>query len=48
LDADPRAAHWAVREALTRWKKDPDLACVREPSESNKLGAHEQKEYLAL
>jgi serine/threonine-protein kinase len=48
LDADPKAARRGVREALTRWRKEPDLACVRDPGELNKLAAHERKEYLAL
>jgi hypothetical protein len=34
--------------ALTRWRHEPDLACVREPGELNKLPVVEQKEYLAL
>jgi hypothetical protein len=37
-----------VAEALTRWRKEPDLACVREPGELNKLPADERKEYLAF
>jgi serine/threonine-protein kinase len=45
--ADP-AARGVVRKALTRWREDPDLACVRDPSELNKLAAGERKEYLAL
>jgi serine/threonine-protein kinase len=48
LDADPTAARLGVREALTRWQKEPDLACVRDPSELDKLPDDERKEYLAL
>jgi serine/threonine-protein kinase len=48
LDADPTAARLGVREALTRWQKEPDLACVRDPGELNKLAEQERKEYLAL
>src|SRR5262249_54897587 len=33
LDADLMAARGGVREALTRWRAEPDLACVREPGE---------------
>jgi serine/threonine-protein kinase len=48
LDADPVAARWGVRKALTRWREDADLACVRDPGELDKLAADERKEYLAL
>jgi hypothetical protein len=48
LDADPTAARLGVREALTRWQKEPDLACVRDPGKLDKLPADERKEYLAL
>jgi serine/threonine-protein kinase len=48
LDADPTAARVVVRKALTRWRKEPDLACVRDPGELNKLGADEREKYLAL
>ena len=48
LDADPTAARLRVREALTRWQKEPDLACVRDPSELDKLPEDERKQYLAL
>jgi hypothetical protein len=34
--------------ALARWRTEPDLACVREPSLLNQLPADERKEYLAL
>jgi serine/threonine-protein kinase len=45
---DPTVARGVVRKALTRWRQDPDLACVRDPGELNKLAADERKEYLAL
>jgi serine/threonine-protein kinase len=48
LDANPVAARRDVREALTRWQKEPDLAGVRDPGELTKLAANERKEYLAL
>src|SRR5262249_60773506 len=48
LDADATGASRGVREALTRWRKDPELACVRDPAELDKLPAEERKEYLAL
>jgi serine/threonine-protein kinase len=48
FDADPTAARTGVREALTRWQKEPDLACVRDPSELDKLPADERKEFVAL
>ena len=48
LDADPKAARSGVREALTRWRKESDLACVRDPGELDKLAADERKDYLAL
>jgi serine/threonine-protein kinase len=48
LDADPTAARLGVREALTRWQKEPDLACVRDPGELDRLPADERKEYLAI
>ena len=48
LDAGSTATRAANRMALTRWRNEPDLACVREPSEWNKLPADKQKECLAL
>jgi hypothetical protein len=41
-------ARSSVRETLTQWRKDPDLACVRDPGELNKLAPGERTEYLAL
>jgi serine/threonine-protein kinase len=48
LDADSAAARRGVREGLTRWQKEPELACVRDPGELTKLAADERKEYVAL
>ena len=48
FDTDPTAASLGVRQALTRWRKEPDLACVRDPGELQKLLAGERKEWLAL
>jgi serine/threonine-protein kinase len=44
----PVATREAKRMALTRWRNEPDLACVRDPGELNKLAPDERKEYLAL
>ncbi len=35
-------------KTLTRWQKEPDLACVRDQGELNRLVADERKEYFAL
>jgi serine/threonine-protein kinase len=48
LDANPTAAREGVREALTRWSNEPDLAGLREPDELNKLPADEREQFLAL
>jgi serine/threonine-protein kinase len=48
FDAAPTAARAGVRKALTDWREDPDLACVRGSGELDKLAADERKEYLAL
>jgi serine/threonine-protein kinase len=48
FDTDSPATRGATRIALTRWQKETDLACVREPAELDKLAADERKEYLAL
>jgi serine/threonine-protein kinase len=48
FDADPTAARAGVRQALTDWREDPDLACVRDPGELDKLVEDERKEFLAL
>jgi serine/threonine-protein kinase len=44
----PTAARAAVRLALTRWRNEPDLACVRDPGELDRLVPDERKEYLSL
>jgi serine/threonine-protein kinase len=48
VDADPTGASRNVREALTRWRKEPDLAGVREPGGLDKLDVNERKEFVAL
>jgi serine/threonine-protein kinase len=48
FDADPKAARVVVHKALTRWRNDPDLACVRDPGELDKLATDERQEYRAL
>jgi serine/threonine-protein kinase len=48
LETGAPASHLGVREALTRWQKEPDLACVRDPNELDKLAAEERQEYLKL
>jgi eukaryotic-like serine/threonine-protein kinase len=48
LDFGPTAARAGILKALTRWWEEPDLACVREPGELEKLNADERKEYEAL
>jgi serine/threonine-protein kinase len=47
LDSNPdvRGDAW---KALTLWQVGPDLACVRDPGELDKLAVDERKEYLAL
>jgi serine/threonine-protein kinase len=48
LGAGPPATRGSNRVALTRWGNEPDLACVRDPGELDKLAPDERKEYLAL
>jgi serine/threonine-protein kinase len=48
FDSDPTAARAGVLKALTRWREDPDLTCVRDPGELEKLYADERKEFDAL
>jgi serine/threonine-protein kinase len=48
IDSGPTATRAAARQALTRWRNEPDLACVRDPGELDRLAADERKEYLAL
>jgi hypothetical protein len=42
------ATREANRVALTHWRNEPDLACVRDPGELDKLAPDERKEFLAL
>jgi serine/threonine-protein kinase len=48
LDRDPAAAREGVRQQLSRWRADPDLAGLREPAELEKLSAAERKDCHAL
>jgi serine/threonine-protein kinase len=48
LGDGPMAARGVARTALNRWRMDPDLACVRDLRELDKLTPDERKEYLAL
>jgi serine/threonine-protein kinase len=48
LDADPAKARDAVQKALSRWREDPDLACVRDAGELDRLAEEERKDYRAL
>jgi hypothetical protein len=48
LDTDATAARLDVCEALTRWRMELDLACVRDSGELNKVPADEQKEYFTF
>ena len=48
LDGDPSGARQDVRQQLTRWRADPELAGLREPAELDRLPAGERKDCLAL
>jgi serine/threonine-protein kinase len=48
FNADPTTARADVRKALTHWREDPELGCVRDPGALDKLAADERKEYVAL
>jgi serine/threonine-protein kinase len=48
LDAASPATHSIQLLALTRWKTEPDLACLRYPEELKKLPADERQECGAL
>jgi serine/threonine-protein kinase len=48
LDGDPTGARQRVRQQLTKWRSDPELAGLREPAELAKLSAAERKDCLAL
>jgi serine/threonine-protein kinase len=47
LDSNP-AARGDAWKALTLWRVDPDLACVRDPGELDKLAEVERKEFLGI
>jgi tetratricopeptide (TPR) repeat protein len=47
LDSNP-VARGDVWKALTRWRMDSNLACVRDPAELDKLAPDERKEYSAF
>ena len=47
LQIDP-AARGRVRQTLTRWRGNPDLAGLREPAELEKLQVEERDQCLAL
>jgi serine/threonine-protein kinase len=48
LDGDPPGARQDVRQQLTRWRADPELAGLREPVELDRLSAGERKDCQAL
>jgi eukaryotic-like serine/threonine-protein kinase len=48
LASDPTAARHEVRQQLTRWRADAELAGLREPAELERLPANERKDCLAL
>jgi serine/threonine-protein kinase len=48
IDSGPAATRAAGRLALLRWRNEPDLACVRDPGELDRLATDQRKEYLAL
>jgi tetratricopeptide (TPR) repeat protein len=48
LDSASPATRSDLLLALTRWKTNPDLACLRYTEELDKLPAAERKEYLSL
>src|SRR5262245_50901263 len=48
LEAGTMATRGAPLMALTRLRNEPDLACVREPGELDKLAPGERMEYLAI
>jgi serine/threonine-protein kinase len=48
LDSGPAASPGANRMALTRWRNEPDLACVRDPGALEKLPPAERQEFRAL
>jgi serine/threonine-protein kinase len=47
-DANPTAVRERVHKAFMNWLGDPDLACVRDPADLEKLAADERREYVAF
>jgi serine/threonine-protein kinase len=48
LDGDPAARRVTTRQALTRWREDPELACIRDQAELEKLPPNERKDFAAF
>jgi hypothetical protein len=48
LDGGAATDRVLVRQRLTGWRADPDLAGLREPGALEKLSAEEREEWLAL
>jgi serine/threonine-protein kinase len=48
LDDDPTGARQGVRQQLTRWRGDADLAGLRDPAELEKLSTTERQDCHAL
>jgi serine/threonine-protein kinase len=48
FDTGSKATRENLRLALTRWRNEPDLACVRDPVELNRSPLEEQRESVAL
>jgi serine/threonine-protein kinase len=48
LEADPTGTRDLLRQRLAGWRTNPDLACVREETELEKLPTDEHKDWRAL
>jgi serine/threonine-protein kinase len=48
FEANPTAARERVHKAFMSWLDDPELACVRDPAELEKLATDERRAYVAL
>jgi serine/threonine-protein kinase len=48
LDRDPGSNGPAVREVLKRWQSEPELACVREAADLDRMRAAERQEFAAF
>jgi serine/threonine-protein kinase len=48
LDSNSPPTAGDAQSALTQWRDDPELACVRDPGELDKLAPNERKEYREL